>query len=61
MKADGINELVLDLRYNGGGSLETAVGFGRKWLTTVIAEVQCFLDFNNKHNSEDFDYFEQSN
>ena len=24
MKADGINELVLDLRYNGGGS-ETAV------------------------------------
>ena len=29
MKVDGINELVLDLRYNGGGSLETAVALAQ--------------------------------
>ena len=57
MKADGINELVLDLRYNGGGSLETAVALAGMINGNYSGSPYVFLDFNNKHNSEDgFDY-----
>ena len=57
MKADGINELVLDLRYNGGGSLETAVALAGMINDSYSGSPYVFLDFNNKHNSEDgFDY-----
>ena len=57
MKADGINELVLDLRYNGGGSLETAVALAGMINDSYSGRPYVFLDFNNKHNSEDgFDY-----
>lgn len=57
MKADGINELVLDLRYNGGGSLETAVALAGMINGNYSGSSYVFLDFNNKHNSEDgFDY-----
>ena len=57
MKAEGINELVLDLRYNGGGSLETAVALAGMINGNYSGSPYVFLDFNNKHNSEDgFDY-----
>lgn len=57
MKADGINELVLDLRYNGGGSLETAVALAGMINGNYSGSPYVFLDFNNKHNGEDgFDY-----
>lgn len=57
MKADGINELVLDLRYNGGGSLETAVALAGMINGNYSGSPYVFLDFNNKHNSDDgFDY-----
>ena len=57
MKADGINELVLDLRYNGGGSLETAVALAGMINGNYSGSPYVFLDFNNKHNSKDgFDY-----
>ena len=57
MKADGINELVLDLRYNGGGSLETAVALAGMINGNYSGSPYVFLDFNNKHNREDgFDY-----
>lgn len=57
MKEDGINELILDLRYNGGGSLETALGLAQMINGNFTGKPYSFLDFNNKHNSEDgFDY-----
>ena len=53
MKTDGINELVLDLRYNGGGSLETAIALAQMINGSFTNKPYVYLDFNDKHNSED--------
>ena len=53
MQSDGINELVLDLRYNGGGSLETAVALAQMINGSFTNKPYVYLDFNNKHNSQD--------
>lgn len=53
MQSDGINELVLDLRYNGGGSLETAVALAQMINGSFTNKPYIYLDFNNKHNNED--------
>lgn len=57
MKAEGVNELILDLRYNGGGSLETAAGLAQMINGSFTGQPYVYLDFNDKHNNEDgFDY-----
>ncbi|HJS01467.1 MAG TPA: S41 family peptidase [Flavobacterium sp.] len=57
MKSDGINELVLDLRYNGGGSLETAIALAQMINGSFTNKPYIYLDFNDKHNSKDgFEY-----
>ncbi|MBD0723610.1 hypothetical protein B6A10_00285 [Flavobacterium sp. L1I52] len=57
MQSDGINELVLDLRYNGGGSLETAIALAQMINGSNTSKPYIYLDFNDKHNSEDgFEY-----
>jgi len=53
MQSDGINELVLDLRYNGGGSLETAVALAQMINGSFTNKPYVYLDFNDKHNNED--------
>jgi len=53
MQSDGINELVLDLRYNGGGSLETAIALAQMINGSFTNKPYVYLDFNDKHNSED--------
>lgn len=53
MQLDGINELVLDLRYNGGGSLETAVALAQMINGSFTNKPFAYLDFNDKHNSDD--------
>jgi len=53
MKSDGINELVLDLRYNGGGSLESAVALAQMINGSFTNKPYVYLDFNDKHNNED--------
>ena len=53
MKADGITELVLDLRYNGGGSLETAAALAQMINGNFTGQPYVYLDFNDKHNNED--------
>lgn len=53
MQSDGINELVLDLRYNGGGSLETAVALAQMINGSFSNKPYAYLDFNDKHNDED--------
>ena len=61
MKADGVNELILDLRYNGGGSLETAVALGQMINGSFTGQPYTYLDFNNKHNDEDgWDYLKNT-
>lgn len=57
MQSDGINELVLDLRYNGGGSLETAIALAQMINGSFTNKPYIYLDFNDKHNSNDgFEY-----
>ena len=53
MKADGITELVLDLRYNGGGSLETATALAQMINGNFTGQPYAYLDFNAKHNNQD--------
>ena len=53
MKSDGISELVLDLRYNGGGSLETAIALAQMINGSFTDNPYVYLDFNDKHNDED--------
>lgn len=53
MKADGVNELILDLRYNGGGSVETALGLGQMITGSFTDSDYIFMDFNDKHNNYD--------
>ena len=53
IKSDGINELVLDLRYNGGGSLETAVALAQMINGSFTNKPYAYLDFNDKHNDRD--------
>ncbi len=49
----GINELVIDLRYNGGGMVSICQQFAG-WLVgkTHANEVLVSFEFNNKHSSE---------
>lgn len=61
MKADGITELILDLRYNGGGSLETALALAQMINGNFTDQPYVFLDFNAKHNDEDgMDYLKNT-
>ena len=50
MKADGITDLILDLRYNGGGSLTSASG-----LATMISgntsSNYVYMEYNSKHTT----------
>lgn len=56
MKTDGVQDLILDLRYNGGGSLTTALGLGQMVTGGYTGQPYVFLDFNSKHNAyDDFD------
>lgn len=53
MKADQITDLVLDLRYNGGGSLESAVALGQMITGQFTGSPYVRVDFNHKHNQHD--------
>ncbi len=50
MKADGVNELILDLRYNGGGSVETAVALGSMITGQFTGQPYVKIEFNQKHS-----------
>ncbi|ATC36951.1 PDZ domain-containing protein [Elizabethkingia anophelis] len=51
MKQDNVTELILDLRYNGGGSVETAVALG-EMITGQTNKPYVTLKFNDKHTKE---------
>lgn len=50
MKADGVTELVLDLRYNGGGSVATSVALGQMITGQYTGKPFVSLEFNEKHS-----------
>lgn len=50
MKADGVKELVLDLRYNGGGSVATAVALGQMVTGQFTGSPYVAMEFNSKHS-----------
>ena len=53
MKQDGVKDLVLDLRYNGGGSVESAVALGQMVTGNFTGSPYVIYDFNDKHNKYD--------
>ncbi|WP_299116348.1 S41 family peptidase [uncultured Winogradskyella sp.] len=55
-QADGVSELVLDLRYNGGGSVQTAAYLGSMITGQYTGQVysKLFYNENLQDNNEDF-------
>lgn len=51
-KSQGVTDLILDLRYNGGGSLSTAVGLGQMITGQFTNSPFVSLEFNQKHTNE---------
>ncbi|WP_051205338.1 S41 family peptidase [Salinimicrobium xinjiangense] len=56
LKSEGINELVLDLRYNGGGSVESAVDLASMITGQFKGEIFMKEQWNEKYQT----YFEQN-
>lgn len=52
MKTDGVTDLILDLRYNGGGSVETAIGLGQMITGQFTGQPYVSLVFNQKHTDQ---------
>jgi C-terminal processing protease CtpA/Prc len=51
-ETEGINELVLDLRINGGGSVETSAYLASMIYENAGNQVFAELNFNEKHNNQ---------
>lgn len=54
--AAGVSELVIDLRYNGGGSVQTAAYLGSMITGQFASEVYSKLFYNENLNNNDRDY-----
>ncbi|NAW51652.1 PDZ domain-containing protein [Elizabethkingia argentiflava] len=50
MKQQGVTDLILDLRYNGGGSVNTAVALGQMILGKR-GQPYVYIEYNKKHSS----------
>ncbi len=51
MKRDNVTDIILDLRYNGGGSVETAVALGTM-ISGQVDKPYINLKYNDKHTRE---------
>ena len=56
-KATGIDELVIDLRYNGGGSVATASSLLDNIISTKASQRQFYLDWNANYKQENSSYY----
>jgi len=56
-KAEGINRLILDLRYNGGGSIRTAQHLASMIYSTDENKVFALTEFNDKLQEAYIDYY----
>ncbi len=60
-KSEGIDELILDLRLNGGGSVLTSAYLASMIYSNAGNDIFAELKFNSKHTSEDgFYYFDDT-
>lgn len=55
-QADGVNELVLDLRYNGGGSIQTAAYLGSMITGQFTEEIFSKTFYNDNFQSQNRNY-----
>lgn len=53
MEKNNVTDLILDLRYNGGGSVESAVALGQMVTGQFTGSPYVILDFNEKHGQYD--------
>jgi len=56
-KAAGISELVIDLRYNGGGSVDTTSALIDNISNTHAGQRQMYLDWNANYKSQNSSYY----
>jgi len=56
LKSRGVDELIVDLRYNGGGSLVMASILMDKLTTGLDGEVQFKLRWNRRYRARDYTY-----
>ena len=56
-KAAGIDELVVDLRYNGGGTLAATSAFLDNIISSHPNERQLYLDWNDNNKDKNSEYF----
>ncbi|ALJ06424.1 hypothetical protein APS56_15335 [Pseudalgibacter alginicilyticus] len=56
-KNENIDELILDLRHNGGGAVETSAYLSSMIYAGAGTDVFASLTFNEKHNNENDSYF----
>lgn len=51
LKSQGIQRLILDLRYNGGGSIQTSIYLASMIYTTNTSEIFTISEWNDKYNA----------
>ena len=56
-KAANVSELVIDLRYNGGGSVDTASALIDNISNIYAGQRQMYLDWNANYKSNNADYY----
>lgn len=63
LKAEGVQDMVLDLRYNGGGSIYTAMHLGSMLYQNDESKVFGKIQYNNKHrdNNSDLPFLKEVN
>ncbi len=58
-RAGGVNRLVLDLRYNGGGSVAVGRDLASYIRQTLMADTDLYVElrFNDRYQDDNFDFF----
>ncbi len=58
-RADGVNRLVLDLRYNGGGSVAVARDLASYIRQTLVDDTDLFVElrFNDRYQDDNFNFY----
>ncbi|GHT66724.1 peptidase S41 [Bacteroidia bacterium] len=56
-KSAGIDELIIDLRYNGGGAVTTSIALASMVSNRTHSDIFGIGQYNGKHKNNDKDYF----